>query len=818
MLHDRRAFGWMLSILLFGLFICAAAPALAEAPWLRLPLNGEGPKIVDAEGEEVGRHHPVTIRDQDDPESRDPDRYRVEGRYDGGLRYYAEDRSFSRIEKGLSFDGPIEAIAMSVEVKLALDGNNRFACLLSTKSNSDKAGFALYLWGNQVHFRFSDGKKRYKVVANGKAVRDGEWHTIEAAFDSGKAAIWIDGVRQTTQDVEALTIAEPKRPLHLGGYPINNKGRRQYAFDGWLDEVGFGKLRNSLRKALDEATAGRSNQPPPPKMTMTAQPIDGNEPHFGGERVFHTFHGHPTPLTFLFNPNPTRLDEGDDPALALYVPKGVSVAAAHQSNHNEQPGTIEMKTQTVEKDGRTWTRHETTGIDLVQGTRGRIGWKRGPFVSVGFEPDEGVNEAPIRYGLVIGGEEQDLKEATVRFLDPPEPVTEDERGSFHNFGYFIMPAYAYPQKPLQQSMADLLKSVGLTGKGRFYGHGDFRSEFDEFLKDEGFTLYEIALWSGPKAYEMAADPEGTTEAYVERVAHHFKPNGMNEGVMFDVEPWRMTYKKASFEPEIRRSYARWAGLDDVPTYAELRQQRASRKWIEFWLHNTAMRYRAMSKAVRENHPDPEALRIAYTYFFPYDDEQRLWRRFRSIPKDPRLSEQHYDVHLMSLYHTNDRELVDQTRLSRKHLDKPIWGMSSVSRVNPIQSGFTSPDESLSPRRLEQKAVLCAALGMERHGIWPGRGWLDGRHLAIGRASRFVWARENFYFDGERITPDVSVVSHEQFSARHWAYTAHRDARGRILTTLFNFADRPARFTVRDPAGESEVELAPRAYDVVLHSP
>jgi len=492
------------------------------------------------------------------------------------------------------------------------------------------------------------------------------------------------------------------------------------------------------------------------------------------------------------------------------------VAAAHQSNHNEPPGTIEMKTQTVEKDGRTWTRHETTGIDLVRGTRGRIGWKRGPFVSVGFEPDEGVSEAPIRYGLVIGGEEQDLKEAMVRFLEPPEPATEDERGSFHNFGYFIMPAYAYPQKPLQQSMADLLKSIGLTGKGRFYGHDDYRGAFDEFLKDRGFTLYEIAFWQGPNAYDMAADPEGTTEAYVERVAHHLKPNGQGEGVMFDVEPWRITYKSETFNDRMAEAFAAWAGLEEVPSIAELRAQRASRKWIAFWLHNTAMRYRAMSKAVREHHPDPEALRIAYTYFFPYDDEQRLWRRFRSIPKDPRRSEQHYDVHLMSLYHTNDRELVDQTRLSRKHLEKPIWGMSSVSRVNPIQSRFTSEEESLSPQRLEQKIVLCAALGMERHGIWPGRGWLDGQHLlAMGRASRAVWDHEAFYFDGDDIHQDVSITALDDPAPADWAYTAHRHADGRELVTLFNFTDAPLRFEAPDATeGQRIIEIAPRDYQPV----
>lgn len=795
-----------------------AASAMAEhSILLHLPLEGEDREITDIDDKKVGLHHPTSIADQDDPESRDPDRYREEGRYGGGIRYFADDRSYSLIDNGPDFDEPINRIALSMEVKFSESQNNRFASLISNKADSDYGGFALFLWGNEVRFRFSDGENQCDLRTKGSMLRDGEWHTLEAAFDGGRAAIWIDGQQRTIKDFDASVIAPPEHDLYLGGYPIDNKGRRQYAFDGWLDEVVIGELRNPTRKYVDEMydVSRREDSAP---VSYSVQPIDGNERFFGDEKVFHTFYGYPVPLTFLFNGRPEELEEQDiqDVSLVMYVPEdeGVDVVQVHQSNHNEQGGVIPTETDTVEEDGKAWTRYETSDVDLTES-----GWKKGAFVTWGFDAEAGVSQAKIRYGLQFDGKEQELTEATVRFLEPPEPVAESERGDFHNFGYFIMPAFAYPDQSLWEPTAELLKSVGLTGKGRFYSaaNGKYRVDFDHFLRDNGFTLYEIGLWHGPKPHKMAVNPEKTTREYVER-SGSVKSLKQGEPVLFDYEPWRITYKKESFKEDIREAFAKWAGLDETPDRSTIRSD-YRREWTEFWLDVGNNVYGAMGKTVREHHPDPEAPRVSYTYFFNYDDEDRLYRRFWSVPKDPRLAEEsdHVDVHLISLYHTNERELVDKTRVSRKHLERPIWGLSSVSRVNPVQSSFTSPEESLSPQRLEQKIVLCAALGMERHGIWPGRGWLDGRHLqAIGNASRVVWEYEDTFFTADRVHDNIRISPLDESAGRDdWAYTAHAVEDGtEALVSVFNFTGESMEFRITDDgAEEMVVEIEPHGYEI-----
>lgn len=746
---------------------------------IHLPLDGQNRDIVDSNERKVGIHFPSNVADQDDLESTAPSRYRVSGLQGGAVRYFADDLSYSQIELKSMFTKPLSTIAIRVGIKIADPGKNRFASLVSCKSDSDTSGFALFIWGNQIRFCLGDGTNQYKTHASATSLFDDNWHMLEAMFDNGKATIWIDGNQVSNEKVTATHIAPPLRELFLGGYPLAGKGRQRYAFDGWLDDLLISRQRQEASQKIQLFTQ--------PTILYSVQPIDGNESFFGGQKVFHTFHGQPVPLTFLFQ-RPADVPDQTTTAMVMYVPENIRVAMVHQSNHNEPGGIIHTRQSNVEMDGRKWVRHETYGLDLAKGD-----WKQGPAASWGFDADISVDEADIRYGLLIDGKEQVLTQATVRFLTALKPA--ENPGRFHVFGYFIMPSIAYPDKSLQQSMADLFKAIGFTGKGRFYENKGVRADFDLFLKDQGFTLYEIGLWHGPMPYKIAVDPGKTTEEYVKSVAGHLTPNGKNECVLFDYEPWRITYKEQSFEESIRQSFAQFAGLSDVPDKASILSQ-YKKQWMDFWIEQSARVYEAMSQAVRTHHPDPNAMRVAYTYFFPYDNEQDLYRRFWSVAKDPRKAEPYIDAHLISLYHVNDRELVDQIRLSRRHLTKPLWGISSVSRVNPVQSRYTTEQESLSPKRLEQKLVLCAALGMQRHGIWPGRGWIDGMHLkAIGQASQFIWAHESFYLDGQSDQTQLNVMPVGEVSRNDWAYTVHTDTRGQILATVFNFTDAQMNVTV-----------------------
>jgi len=83
---------------------------------------------------------------------------------------------------------------------------------------------------------------------------------------------------------------------------------------------------------------------------------------------------------------------------------------------------------------------------------------------------------------------------------------------------------------------ELLSRIGLIGKGRFYSGstGKFPVEFDNYLRDRGFTLYEIGLWRGPNHYGE----------------------------------------------EIRKAFAERAGLDETPATDEIRSD-YRRTWTDF---------------------------------------------------------------------------------------------------------------------------------------------------------------------------------------------------------------------------------------------
>ncbi len=779
-------------------------PLPAEAVWLHLPFESSDRVVRDIAGRERGFHDASDIADQDDAGSIAPERYRVEGRYGQALRYFADDRSLTRVDLGARFEEPVTQMALSLEVRVDDAEKSRLACLVSNRADSDRFGFDLFIWGNELRFRFSDGERIEEVRTAVPGLRGGQWFTVEAAFDQGRAALWVNGRQRILREVEVMSIAPSRRGLFLGGYPLANDGRRKYAFDGWLDEFAIGTFRNPLARYLREVNADRSNLPPPPPLSVTQQPVDGNEGFFGGKRVFHSFHGHPLPMTFLFRAETERLTRGE-PALVYYVPEEIELAVIHQGHHNVDGGPIETSVSEVELDGRRWRRHQTLGLDIANfdgGARTR------PYAVLAFDADPSVQAAPLRHALFYDGEEHGITETELRFLPPPPPVPEGARGRHDVGAYGMMSMYAYPDETLWEPMAELLSRVGLTAKARFYGpqRGAFRVAFDRFLRERGFRLHEIGLWSGPNPHRMAVDPEGTAAAYRPRGRLSGLREG--EGVMFDYEPWRIPYKTESFEEPVRRAFADRAGLETVPEVEELRGP-LRRSWIDFWLEVGNNVYGAMGQAVRDFHPHPEGMRVSYTYFFPYDDEERLYARFWSIPKDPRAAERddHVDVHLISMYHINYGELVQQIRLSREHLQRDIWGISLIARVNPEMS-YATPANSLTPGQLEQKIVLCAAFGMERHFFYPGWGWLDGQHLlAIGRANRFIWEHEPFYFDGEEVETPLRVRPEDPgLAARDWTRFVHRNAAGGLQVTLFNFTGERRRFRIGDEDQAFTVEL------------
>ena len=165
------------------------------------------------------------------------------------------------------------------------------------------------------------------------------------------------------------------------------------------------------------------------------------------------------------------------------------------------------------------------------------------------------------------------------------------------------------------------------------------------------------------------------------------------------------------------------------------------------------------------------------------------------PKDPSKYDKYVDGVLLSAYHYNGKQLANKLRLSKKYIRRADIGViASLSRSNILQGGYTKPDQALSPQRIYQKAILCAALGVKRFGLWPGR-LIDGAfYVSLGKATRLIWGHEKFYYDGLNVHDQVSVRSANSTKWGAFAYTAQQH-KGKRLISLFNFLDKPLQLKV-----------------------
>lgn len=75
-------------------------------------------------------------------------------------------------------------------------------------------------------------KKRSPTLVSKRAVDDGQWHSVIAAYDGKRLALYLDGVEEDAVTASG-SISLNSLPVTLGE---NDASRGRY-FNGWLDEV-----------------------------------------------------------------------------------------------------------------------------------------------------------------------------------------------------------------------------------------------------------------------------------------------------------------------------------------------------------------------------------------------------------------------------------------------------------------------------------------------------------------------------------------------------------------------------------------------------
>ncbi len=758
-----------------------------------------------------GVYIPSNDPDNDTNETRDPKRYRVDGKVDQALRFYRNLGSYAKFD-GFKMPAKTDSLYIAAIVKPL---KYQTGVIATCKTDSNGNGFALFVWGREWRFQYGDGTKPYTAKFKNDPYKGG-WKFVEIFFDKGKVECRVNGNSLGTQNLPGKVITANHFPLFLGNYPTA-RGRARYAFNGIIDELIIAD-----KKANADTDFSKKMVKKFPALEALCEPVDGNEVHFGGVKTFHTFKDYPVPLNFKLRGDPKELKH---PKFNLYLPDNITLLETFQSNHNCADEIIRMTATPVKIDGINYRKYSTSdNYDFA--TRLSRKYRAGKIITCALGQAGAKDQGIIYWSIANSGKESEKHPVLVKFVKPLQPA---KAGEFMIMNYFLARDMWYHKPENFKKVTALYKLSGMTGKGRAYKSQKRKCKLDDQLLADGFTLYEITLWYGPLRNKSlgvppAIDNRGKeSPSYVcptalvnskeaklkyDKIVKDRITRGKTKWVALDYEPWGKP-TKLCFCPTCITAFKKRFGINANQKLTALDiKKKYKDQWARFWVENDALIIKMMADAARKADPDIKV--VEYTYFFEYNDPAALAKRWWSIPKDPRLNEKYLDESMLSMYHINGRKAFDALNLSLKNLKKPVSVIASLSRANASTGSYTTKEEALSPQQMEQKAVMCAALGVKTFGLWTGT-CIDGMyHVALGQACRNIWKNEKYYFSGKRVDKEVSVKPVKPQPVKNYAYTAWRKD-GKTLVTLLNFTKKPIKFKV----GRKEKIVSVPADDYVL---
>ncbi|MBO4344461.1 MAG: hypothetical protein J5833_01820 [Victivallales bacterium] len=734
--------------------------------------------IVDSgPGQFNGVYTPSAEKDNDTPETSNPERYHQKAPGGRALGFFPELLSYAIVKKT-----PFPATMDKLHIALTANvGKRGIQYLVGNKVDSGLGGFSLMRWGVRWRFQYGDGQKMYRAEAPARAF--GDYMNLTVDFTDGLVVIKENGREVGRIQTEGKTIAASTLPLAIGNYPSSNK--KAYPAECFFDEL-------IISDAAQTAVVPQVKIDTPPVRCLL-EPVDGNEVNFNGERVLHSFASSPVTATFIISFE----EHGPDvnPSLEWELPEGVTIPdvfrSTRKSDHKHYPLVKEGNVVRIPQ-GEFETEKKEEQITLVFDT---------------------AKDAVIRWRFKNGDKVLREDTFTVKLLPEMPPLPP---GRFHSHSYMLSDI-AFTDFALLDRVVQTYVRSGLIGKGRYYSNFTEQVVIDDYLRDKyGFILWEVSLWAGPwhgvgaypdvpAALNDKGEPANVVcitaltrskEAYRSYADALKKSLSPSKAVVLDFEPWGGT-PKTCFCPECIKAFNQRFGLA-CENGTQIKTEH-SKEWSVFWTEQTARYIKFMSDAAREALPGVEVW--DYTYVFPYDDAEALHKRWWGIPKDPRLNEQHQDGSMVSLYHINGREAFELYDISRRHLKKQLCPISLISRNNRHLGHYTPDQDVLSPRQIYLKAIMTGAQGADIFAIYPG-SWIDGAfHAALNQATTEVRQRESFYFDGKRRW-DLAATSAAPADA--WVATVHENAAGKKLATVINFSKEPVEVTLPANGGNLTV--------------
>ena len=782
--------------------VLALCHSLGAEMFFYFPFDENSAIIRDAGPRKLeGRYYPAADRNNDTPETSNPERYRIPGQKGRALRFFRNLGSAAEVSM-FRLSIPREKLYLRFYIKA---DPIRYSSVLNCKFDSGNSGFALFFGMSEWKFIYGDGKKSHSAIFKGSHLNGRQWIPLEVIFNHGEVTMKENGKTLGTVSTAGRVVAPNWTPLAIGNYQASN--RTVYAFEGGMDELIIADLPETAEKYQGKLAAQTILEQP---LEAICEPVDGNEKHFGFRKTFHLLPDCAMPITFLFRHSK---ENSCDPELRLALPSHVRIREARiHSSSSERLITMEAGPMEIDGVHCVEYRLPKTGKNILRTGRS---FGAGESFTLLLQPDSGFRSGRAFWKI----QDQEWNQFELKIIPRPEGNLPD--GRFYVMSYVSPRDWLCADRELLDKIGALYASVGFTGIGRTQKIYSERQERDIFLqKKYGFQLFEINMWDGPsrkrrlKSVPCALSPEGkplenvycpsamidSRELFKTYLAETRRNNSAtgSRAVILDYEPWGEPARQCFCSVCLNRFQDQFhLPKEDMIPRSILGKYRM--EWGKFWVQHTNSVIDFLSRVSREAFPRTEIW--DYTYLFEYDTPG-FEKRFYDIPKDPRMLEKKVDSSLLSLYHVDGEKLIRQVNTSRKHLRKPLRGIIFLSRSNANQGNYTAPQESHSPKQIHQKLVLLAALGMDCAGFWPGT-YVDAAFLSpIGRAVREARRNESFYLDGKTADADFEVNGPA-------VILAHRKEK-RYLATVFNFTGREITSEIRCRATgkKQSITLAP----------
>ncbi|MBQ6473122.1 MAG: hypothetical protein IJJ33_14145 [Victivallales bacterium] len=532
-----------------------------------------------------------------------------------------------------------------------------------------------------------------------------------------------------------------------------------------------------------------------------------------GKPVFHTFADSPTTLNFNFKGEKEKFQS---PAFVLELPECLELAQCFEAHTDLDSPVVEPEITAIAKDGAPYTRYTFRNTTVWQRLQRNHAWHRD--LSMAILPRPGT---PIPYTsqafwhLENDGKANAESSFTITIL-PPLPDLPLPKG--FQGGYWSCQTYDFPDQELFLKVIRKYEKTKMTWRKRHRS----RTALDDMLKSRGWAMATEApsfdygyKWGIPKdipGHEKIAaairsrifdgkldthklcpeyvlnDPDYVAFARLrlqKNLSNHHCQDG--EVVTLDTEPWSpLKWCQCEF---CRAAFAKFAGLSATPSMEAILKD-MSDDWVRFRCKQMADIIGRFEEYIREVYPN--ALIMDYDYLLPYQNAEALRSHLRGVAKDTRLTEQHLDGHIQSMYHLFNASGFDYVQINHRTLKKSYH---VIPAIDP-PGGYLQPFEVLSPRMFALNLLASAALGAQGWWIYTDSD-TDGLYFVeIQKAMAEIARLEEYFATPE--TDGLSVVdgAGPAFTRENAVRFATRQLPdGRILLSLFNFAPAHADVSV-----------------------